>query len=297
MSDRQRLQCEILGVRVDALTIEQSLVLLTDWVAHPSATSRVVVKPYVEFVAAANSNHELKALLNRADVSLADGISLQWAASYLYGQPATKPTLQKLLRSLLVWLQKADWRNQILPERFAGINHTKPLLAKAEVAGWRIGVIGGGEPERLAAVLRERRPKLKLAGTWTGYTPSTQSSDYSNWHQDAQLSAIVKEIRAAQLDVLLVAMGFSRQEYFMDAMRKEGLATVMIGEGGSFDYEELGGKRRRAPKFMRRIGLEWLWRLALQPSRIVRQIAIPKFVWAVHVAAKRSYRARHQEKS
>lgn len=296
MSTGRRSHYEVLGVRVDAMTIDQSLDVIAGWVAHPTDVSRVVIKPYVEFVSAAHVDSQLRELLNRADLSLADGISIQWAASYLYGKPSTRPGLGKLFMSLFVWLQKPNWRDQIIPERFAGINHTKPLLGRAETEGWRVGVIGGSDPGHTAASLRERWPKLNLGGTWSGFTPSTQSADYSNWHQDTRFSAIVKEIRAAKLDVLLVGMGFSRQECFMDSMRSEDVATVMIGEGGSFDYAELGGKRSRAPMLMRKIGLEWLWRLLLQPSRILRQLAIPKYIWAVHTAAKHEYRAHLQEK-
>jgi N-acetylglucosaminyldiphosphoundecaprenol N-acetyl-beta-D-mannosaminyltransferase len=62
---------------------------------------------------------------------------------------------------------------------------------------------------------------------------------------------------------------------------------VLIGEGGSFDFRELGGRIRRAPPGLRRVGLEWLWRLGREPRRLRRQLAIPRFVVAVHRQARR----------
>ncbi len=106
-------QSDILGVRVDAVDLNQSLELIADWIDYSAASSRVVIKPYVEFMVAARKDHALLTLLNESDLSLADGVSLQWAASYLYGQPASKPSLRKLVVSLLVWLQRADWKNQV----------------------------------------------------------------------------------------------------------------------------------------------------------------------------------------
>lgn len=296
MSKQNQTRCDILGVQVDAMTISQSLEVVAGWVAKPAKHARIVIKPYVEFVAAARRDEGVAHMLNGADLSLADGVSLQWAASYLYGQPGGKPGLLKLTRSLLSWVQKPAWRDQILPERFAGITHTKPLLDLAEKQGWRVGIIGGKDPKRVYQAVSKRWPELRLVDTWTGYTMTTQSQDYTNWQADEQLGSILADIRTGNLDILLVGMGFPRQEYFMGAMKGEGLASVMIGEGGSFDYAELGGNKKRAPQAWRKFGVEWLWRLLLQPGRIVRQVAIPRFIWAVHTKAKRNYRAHNQEK-
>lgn len=295
-SAEPRPHTDILGVRVDAVDMAQSLAIITEWIHHPGTSSRVIIKPYVEFITAADRDRNLQAILNRSDLSLADGISLQWAASYCYAKPKTKPGLMKLLRSLFSWLQKPDWLGQILPERFAGISHTKPLLDTAQEAGWRVGVIGGDDPERTKQAVQQRWPSLKLVGTWGGFSQTAQSSDYSHWHQDREFTAIIDEIRTAKCDLLLVAMGFSRQERFMDAMKDEGLSSVMIGEGGSFNYSEMGGSKKRAPNAWRKVGLEWLWRLILEPRRIKRQMAIPCFIWSVHSQARRAYQAQNQQK-
>ncbi len=284
-----RTNCDILGVRVDVFTMKQSLDLINEYVVKPTKSARVITKPYVEFMTSALRDTAVQAVLNKSALSVPDGVSLQWAASYLYGEPHSKPTTIKLLRSLIVWLQKPAWRDQILPEKFAGITYTKQLLDMAQVKGWRVGVIGGDDPLRIKHALGTRWPELKLQGTWTGYTQATQSSDYTHWQNNDELSRIIDSIKSARLDILCVAMGFPRQEVFMDTFAHAGLASVMIGEGGSFDYEEMGGSKKRAPYTMRRLGLEWLWRLILQPSRIKRQLAVPRFIMAVQKQAKQLY--------
>ena len=65
---------------------------------------------------------------------------------------------------------------------------------------------------------------------------------------------------------------------------------VLVGEGGSFDFRELGGGIRRAPQVVRRIGLEWLWRLLREPWRLRRQLAIPAFILEIHRGARRDAR-------
>ncbi len=285
------LHTDILGMRVDAVTIDESLQIISQQIDRGTgAKSFVVIKPYVEFAMQSKANPTVEALLNRADLSVADGVSLQWAASYLYGKPASKPTVLKLGRSLLGWIQRANWREQILPEKFAGITHTLRLFDQAEQKAWRIGVIGGlNPPAVITKELLQRWPKLQLGGVWSGFNHVSRSMDFSAWQDDTAFSATIGQIKQQKLDILCVGMGFPRQEMFMDAMRDQGLAKVLIGEGGSFDYQEMGGAIRRAPVWMRKLGLEWLWRLLRQPSRILRQLAIPRFILAVHRQARQNW--------
>ena len=92
------------------------------------------------------------------------------------------------------------------------------------------------------------------------------------------------------MDILFVALGFPKQELFMAEHVQARLARVMLGEGGTFDYDEMGGRLRRAPAWMRRSGLEWLWRLGVQPSRIGRQMSIPRFMWRIFRQSRRARR-------
>jgi len=161
-----------------------------------------------------------------------------------------------------------------LPQRMGGINFTIPLLKLSEQNHYRIGIVGGKNSLKLATNLKTRFPKLNLVKTWNGFFSSTQEK------------AIVEDIGKQKLDILLVAMGFPRQELFIDRHLKELNCQLAIGEGGSFDYLQLGGNLPRAPRFLQAWGLEWLWRLLLQPKRLLRQIAIVKFILLVYRQAK-----------
>lgn len=269
MTDR----ISILGVEVDPLTIEQANSAIEELVVDPLESSAIVVKPYVEFLVTAQKSKDVANLLNQADLCLADGVSLQWAASYLYGKPGKK--FLAIPRSGLIWLQKPAWRAQVLPAKMAGATQTTDLLKRAERHHWKIGIIGGkNRPIEITSAIQERFPGLGELTVWSGYFES------------ADEPKLVDEIAKSQLDILFVAMGFPRQELFMFRNRDKGLAKVMIGEGGTFDYAEMGGSIRRAPIWIQRGGLEWAWRLFRQPSRISRQLAIPRFVWAVKKSSK-----------
>jgi N-acetylglucosaminyldiphosphoundecaprenol N-acetyl-beta-D-mannosaminyltransferase len=76
-------------------------------------------------------------------------------------------------------------------------------------------------------------------------------------------------------------MGFPVQERVCTYLSEHSSHGVFIGEGGTFDYERFGGQRPKAPSWIQRIGLEWLWRLVLEPRRLGRQLAIPRFIYRI----------------
>ncbi|MBI2797866.1 WecB/TagA/CpsF family glycosyltransferase [Candidatus Saccharibacteria bacterium] len=273
-----RVQVDILGVLIDPVTKSEVLKIVEDRL-ESSSPPTYITKPYVEFLSLAKDDAALQKILNQSMLCLADGVSLQWAASYLYGKPRSRPNLFRLAWSGLVNMQKMTWRNQIIPEKMAGINLTVPILKLAEKKHYKIGVLGGPiNHEMTAQSLIKRFPGLSRVESWSGYY------DLSNERK------LVADIASSKLDILFVAMGFPKQELFMAKYREYVGVKLMIGEGGSFDYDELGGQIRRAPAWIQKSGLEWLWRLFRQPSRIGRQLAIPKFVWAVHRQARSNWR-------
>lgn len=262
----------ILGVVFDGLTIDKANELIIQR-ALSNSKPVYVVKPYVEFLAKSYSDNNLKHILNNAYLTLADGVSIQWAASYLYGKPSK--SFLKLVRSLMFWIQNNNWRNQIIPEKMAGLNQTRKLLKLCEVNNLRVGIIGGElKPNIIHANILNRYKNLQQLFCWSGYFKSNQEL------------AIVKQIKDAKLDILFVAMGFPRQEKFIVKNINKSIAKVCIGEGGSFDYDLLGGRVTRAPQKIQNAGLEWLWRLLRQPARIVRQSSILKFIFLVYKQSK-----------
>lgn len=266
---------DILSIGIDPLTISEANSKIAKYIGSKNTKSVIVVKPYVEFLVTASQDSTVANMLNSADLCLADGVSLQWAASYLYGSSNKK--LLAIPRSGAIWLQKPEWRSQVIPEKMAGATQTKDLLSMAEKHNWRVGIIGGmNKPEAIEQAVLLRFPKLNYLSTWSGFYSSEAEKE------------IVLSIQEKKLDLLFVAMGFPRQEEFMFRNKLNNLATVMIGEGGTFDYEQMGGPIRRAPNWMQKTGTEWLWRLVRQPTRLKRQSAIPKFILLVKKQKKHS---------
>jgi N-acetylglucosaminyldiphosphoundecaprenol N-acetyl-beta-D-mannosaminyltransferase len=269
---------DICGVQVSPVTISQINHEIIEQAKGTGIPPLVIFKPYVEFLARAAKDEKTKEILNQAAYNIADATSIQWAGAYLYGRPQIHANLFSTFWSLAVRLQSSGWRNQIFPQKMGGVDMTLPLLQASEKATLKIGVLGG--PRDTAATkqaLKSRFPGLGSVTVWNGF--------YAANKQDSVVSEIAKQ----KLDILFVAMGFPKQEKFIIANRDKLGAKVLIGEGGSFDYDQLGGHIRRAPKWVRKIGFEWFWRLLRQPSRLKRQLAIPQFIFAVRKQKKQPH--------
>ncbi|MDP4038580.1 MAG: WecB/TagA/CpsF family glycosyltransferase [bacterium] len=259
----------ILGVEVDALTIRQAINYIFENLQSKKRNNIYITKPYVEFIVKASRDKKIAKILKKSELCLADGVSLQKAASFIYGKKKVN-----LIRSLFWISSDQQWLSQVLPERMAGTNFTIPLFELCQKNNYRIGIIGGKEPQKLMIRLKKIFPKLNLAQTWNGFFDEDQESE------------IVKNIASNNLDILFVAMGFPRQEFFIYNNLKKLNTKIAIGEGGTFDYRQLGGNLARAPQPLQKVGLEWLWRLFLQPKRFLRQITIFKFFLLVYKQAK-----------
>ena len=206
-----------------------------------SPAGAYAVTPNAEILYDAMHDPALTDLLNRADLVLPDGAGVVLGAKLL-GTP--------------------------LKGKVAGIDFAAALAGRLASSGGRLYLLGSkpGVAETAGEKLRERYPGLNICGTADGY-----------FKEEAP---VIEKILAARPDVLFVCLGAPKQEYFMSAHREE-LKSVglMIGLGGSLDG--FAGNVRRAPKWMIRCNLEWLYRLILEPKRIGRMMRLPKFVLAV----------------
>jgi N-acetylglucosaminyldiphosphoundecaprenol N-acetyl-beta-D-mannosaminyltransferase len=99
---------------------------------------------------------------------------------------------------------------------------------------------------------------------------------------DLDVSPLADQIAQSGADLILVGMGFPLQETLMARLVDRLDHGVLVGEGGTFDYRSFGGRQARAPQLVQRVGLEWLWRLILDPRRIKRQLSIPRLIWKVY---------------
>ena len=195
-----------------------------------------------EFVMAAQHNPAFCKVLNQADLCVPDGVGLLWAARRL---------------------------GRVLPERVTGSDLVPLLARKSAEKGWRIYLLGAGPgvAERTSQILLSQNPSLRIAGVYSG-SPS-----------EADAPTLVERVRLVRPDILWVAYGAPAQDLWIARYGSELGVPVMIGVGGAFDH--IAGVRKRAPGWLQRIHLEWLFRLITQPWRWRRQLALPQFVWAV----------------
>lgn len=155
-----------------------------------------------------------------------------------------------------------------LPERVSGVDLVARISELAAQKGYTIYLFGSSEgvAQRAADNLRKQFPGLRIVGTRNGFfTPEDETR-------------IVQEIAAAKPDVLFVALGIPKQEIFINTHFTQLGVPVMIGIGGSFDV--ISGRLHRAPRWMQRVGLEWLYRVQQEPARIPRLAALPRFILA-----------------
>jgi len=251
MAESERLQAvEVLNVRVHDVTYDEALAALAAFVRDGG--SHRIVTPNPEIVMAAQHDLGYRAILNGADLSLPDGIGLILAAR-LAGRRL-----------------RAHVRGSDLVER---------LAESSAAAGWRWFLLGGapGVAAEAAARLTNRYPGLDIAGAIPG------SPDPA---EDLNMRRAIAD--AAPVHVLLVAYGAPRQERWIGRNQAALDVPIQMGVGGVFNF--LAGRSPRAPASVRRLELEWAYRLATEPWRWRRQFALPRFaVLAIAEALARRF--------
>jgi N-acetylglucosaminyldiphosphoundecaprenol N-acetyl-beta-D-mannosaminyltransferase len=260
---------EVLGIRFHNLSRAEAARAIEELAR--SADGAYVVKPYSEYMPPAARDAGLSEVLNRADLCLADGTGILWAAHYLSLSGGPLRAMAQLALSLAALVLNPKAVRHPLKENMAGVDLTEEMLAHLERAGSRVFLLGGNEKEIQGARrwAEGRFPGLNVVGARNGYFDV----------QGEENEEVLRMIDDAQPDVLLVAMGFPRQERWIVANLPRLRVRVAVAEGGTFSF--VSGGVSRAPRWLRRVGLEWLYRLLRQPWRVRRQLAIPRFVWLV----------------
>lgn len=163
----------------------------------------------------------------------------------------------------------AKWTRQPLHERVTGIELMEALMEQANIHGWRVYLLGASPEvsQKAAQTLQQRYPQAQIVGHKDGYFSKQEEKE------------IAEEIARTKPHLLFVAMGAPRQDEFIYTCWKTLNVPLAMGVGGSFDV--IAGHVKRAPIVWQKLHLEWLYRLLRQPSRWRRQLAIPRFVWAV----------------
>jgi N-acetylglucosaminyldiphosphoundecaprenol N-acetyl-beta-D-mannosaminyltransferase len=247
-------------IRADAVTRHEALQKVEEMVQR--CKGGVVFTPNVDHVVLADANPSMRAAYSRANLALADGMPLLWAA--------------RLLRTAL-------------PEKVSGSDFVPFILEYAAKVGWKVYFLGGGAG--IAARARDRvskkLPSLHVVGV---DAPDINLNDSSEAR-----AAIVGRIRTAGPDLVFVALGAPKQELWIDLVRDDLCPAVLLGVGGTLDF--LSGNVRRAPLWVSRVGLEWLFRLFQEPRRLWRRYLLrdPKFLVIVGRALIRQFRQRRKE--
>ncbi len=207
-----------------------------------SGNPHQVVTVNPEFIVAAQSDDDFRRILNASSLSLPDGVGLLWAARFL-GHP--------------------------LQQRVTGTDTVQRLAALAARRGYSLFLLGAapGVAVETAARLCEAYPGVTIVGTHAG-SPAPAEED-----------EIVHMIQRAEPDILFVAYGAPQQDKWIARNLERLGVPVAMGVGGAFDF--ISGRAKRAPRWLQRVGLEWLHRLWHEPWRWRRMLALPKFVWLV----------------
>lgn len=231
------LRIDIMGVGFDPVDLPQAVERARTLLAQGGG--RYVVTPNPELVERAAREPDFRAALNGADLVLADGVGVIYAARLL-GAPLTR--------------------------RVPGIDFAQALCAQLARTGERLFLLGAkpGVAQAAAERLSADYPGLTVCGTHHGYfSPG----------EEGEVAALV---RRAGAQVVFVCLGAPGQEYWMARYGAESGAGLLVGLGGSLDV--FAGQVKRAPEGWRRLGLEWLYRLLSQPSRIGRMAKLPLFL-------------------
>jgi N-acetylglucosaminyldiphosphoundecaprenol N-acetyl-beta-D-mannosaminyltransferase len=251
-----RKRVRIGQLEIDAVTFAEALERIADLV-HGRAGGAVFT-PNVDHIVKAERHADFRSAYSHADLCLADGMPLIWA-SRLLGSP--------------------------LPEKVSGSDLMRPLMRLASERRWRVYLLGGAH-----GVAEEAAEKLtrELGVTIVGIDSPLVGPDGIGDRSEQTLEAL----RAASPDLVLVAFGAPKQELWIDRFSDQLGPAVTIGVGGSLDF--IVGRIRRAPAWMSRAGLEWLFRLLQEPRRMWRRYLVedPAFIAIVARTRRRAIGGR-----
>ena len=232
---------DLLGMKVSRVDRAEALEILQQFI--DSGEPHLVVTADASGHVIASGDPEFLRIVNSADLVTPDSTGVLWAARKL-GTP--------------------------LAERVSGVDLAEQLCAESARRGYGVYFYGAapGVAKEAAETMRRRYPGANIVGTADGFQNSPE-----------QQEALLADIRAKRPAVLLVAMGIPKQEKWIVRHLEELRVPVCMGVGGSFDV--FSGRVDRAPEWMQRRGLEWLYRLARNPKKYSKVATLPVFVLRV----------------
>jgi N-acetylglucosaminyldiphosphoundecaprenol N-acetyl-beta-D-mannosaminyltransferase len=231
------LKVNILGIELDNLGLEDILKLIEDFISN--GIPRYIVTPNVDHLILRRKDIEFEEAYKNASLIVPDGVPLLWASRFL-GSPL-----------------------------MGRVNGTDLFLKISELSakkGYGIFLLGAeeGVAEKTAMVLRDKYPNLRIAGTYSPYFGFEKDRDENE--------KIVHLIRESHPDILFTSLGSPKGEKWIYRYYKSLGVPLSLNVGASFDF--VSGRVKRAPIWMQRNGLEWLWRLFKEPGRLWRRYLI-----------------------
>lgn len=261
----------ILGSRVDLISRPESIKAINSYIiAKGKRGMKMVVTAYSEFYVQATKDEEFKTILNSADLVVPDGVSI--LAAYKYGQKiqALNSKIQKFGCGIGTGI---DILRGKVGQSVTGVYLFDELTKLAAKEGYKVFLLGSkpGVAAQASARLSEKYKELSVKFDEGEERVGT----------DAKKAAeVIKKINDFKPDLLFVAYNPVKQEKWLWENKDKLKVKVGMGVGGTFD--EYIGCVAKAPAFMEQMGLKWLWRLILQPSRLPRIFrAVIIFPWLV----------------
>ena len=243
---------DILGIKISLTSEKEIQKEVYSW--RKDKKRHILVTPNPEMVMMARKDSLLRKIINGADLAIPDGIGLVLASKVLYGKKGVKKRIAgvDLMKKICFWV--SSWEGSVF---FLG---AQPGVA-----------------QECARRLQEKYPSLRVAGCFAGWAEENQDE-----RTRKEILFLLKKNGFSSkkpVDFLFVAYGAGRQEKWIKRNLHFLPIKAAMGVGGSFDF--ISGRVKRAPLWLRKIGLEWFWRLLCQPWRWRRQLILPVFVVAV----------------
>lgn len=239
---------KIFGVDIDNVTFDETTKTVKRFLKEDEL--KTICTPNTEIVMMAKEDNDVKNLINQNDLIIPDGIGL------IYGSKIKKKPLK---------------------ERVTGFDLSIKLLEIANEKGYSLFLLGGkeGVAKKAGENIIKKYSNIKLVGFNNGYFKGSHIG-YNNNEEELN---VVHKINEGKPDIIFVGLGFPKQEIWISKNKDRLHGKVIIGNGGTMDI--LSGNTKRAPEIFQRLGLEWFYRLIKEPSRIKRQILLPKFIFSV----------------
>ena len=231
---------KILGVSVDNVSLEESYLRTKELIENSNKTCKMVFAPNTEIIMCAQKDKEFFEILNKSELSTPDSIGVEMAAKRL---------------------------KTPLKERIQGQKYFRKIVSEGEKLGWTFYILGGKDdtPKKAIENLKKIYLNLNIVGYHEGFFENEEDEN-----------KVIEEINNLSPNVLIVAMGAPKQEKWIYKNKEKLKVDIACGQGGTLDYE--AGNIKRAPEFFQKVGLEWLWRLIKQPTRIVRMMVLPIYL-------------------